>query len=42
MRKQIAYLGLDVHKNSITMALIIGNSKQAEFTGTNNQYNSKS
>jgi hypothetical protein len=31
MEKQKAYLGLDVHKNSITMALILGNSKKEEF-----------
>ena len=32
MKKQIAYIGLDVHKNSITMALFAGNSEKEEFT----------
>ncbi|MEM7182729.1 MAG: IS110 family transposase [Spirochaetota bacterium] len=30
--KQIAYLGMDVHKNSITLALITKKSKTEEFT----------
>ena len=31
MNKPIAYLGLDVHKNSITMAFFIGQKKEEEF-----------
>ncbi len=31
MSKQIAYLGLDVHKNSITMALYVKQRKEEEF-----------
>jgi len=32
MNKKIAYVGLDVHKNSITMALFIEQRKDEEFT----------
>ncbi|MFC1669074.1 transposase [Spirochaetota bacterium] len=32
MNKRIAYLGLDVHKNSITMALFVEQQKEEEFT----------
>lgn len=32
MKKQIAYLGLDVHKKTITLALFVGQSKEAELT----------
>lgn len=31
MNKQIAYLGMDVHKNSITMALSVENKKDKKF-----------
>lgn len=32
MNKRIAYVGLDVHKNSITIALFIEQKKDEEFT----------
>jgi len=31
MSKEIAYLGLDVHKNSITLALLVEQRKEEEF-----------
>lgn len=31
MNKKIAYVGLDVHKNSITLALFIEQQKEEEF-----------
>jgi hypothetical protein len=32
MNKKIAYLGMDVHKNSITLVLFVEQRKEEEFT----------
>ncbi len=31
MNKKLAYVGMDVHKNSITLALFVGQRKEEEF-----------